>query len=104
VAFLYRKSIEYLNELKNISYGLVIFLINIDRAKLLFINIIMCMYIFLFDLLDKVDALEIKYDKSIMSDLTIKVKVALFMEWAIKGFLINPFLALLHKYYKLLHI
>jgi hypothetical protein len=102
VIFLYKKLIEYANGLNNINYSLVICLINIDEVKLLFINIIVCVYIYLFDLLDNAGVLEIKCDDSIRKSLTTKGKIALFLEWVIKTFVINPFLALLYKYYSLL--
>jgi hypothetical protein len=73
--FLYKKLIGYLNSLKNINYGLIICLINVDIIKLSFINIIIYAYIYLFDLLDEAGVLEIKNDDSII--ITIEGKIAL---------------------------
>jgi hypothetical protein len=69
---------------------LVICLINADRVKLIFVNMVVYVYICLFDLLDKAGVLEIKHDESISKHLTVKGRLSLLVVWVIKTFLINP--------------
>ena len=102
IAFLYKKLVEYLDGFKNISYGLVVCLINIDRVKLIYVNMVAYVYICLFDLLDEAGVLEMQRDDN--AHLTVKGKLSLGVVWVIKTFLINPWLALLHKFYYLLYI
>lgn len=78
--------VKSIQPIKNIN--LIILLINIDKIKLIFINLIIYLYIWLFDLLE----------------LSNDNKLIKLLELILKSLIINPLLMIIHKYYYILYI
>jgi hypothetical protein len=87
--FLFKQVIDDVKTMKPIkNIYLLILLINIDKIKLILINFIIYLYIFIFNLLE----------------WSNNNKLVKLLEWILKSILINPLLMIIHKYYYLLYI
>jgi hypothetical protein len=104
IILVYKQYVKYVSEVKPIkNENLIVLLINIDLIKLLLINIVIYLYIWLFNLLDNVNALEpIEDNISLLNQLLIKL--VKLLEWAVKSIIINPILIILHKFYYALYM
>src|SRR6516164_1675097 len=104
IILVYKQYVKYVSLVKPIkNENLIVLLINIDLIKLLLINIVIYLYIWLFNLLDSVNALEpIEDNISLLNQLLIKL--VKLLEWVVKSIIINPILIILHKFYYALYM
>src|SRR6516164_9658536 len=104
IILVYKQYVKYVSEVKPIkNENLIVLLINIDLIKLLLINIVIYLYIWLFNLLDKVGAfMPIEDNISLLNQLLIKL--VKLLEWVVKSIIINPILIILHKFYYALYM
>ena len=74
---------------------MLLILLNIDRVKLILINFIKGIYIYIYDLRD----LEYMYGRNKRYTLVLNC-----IEWLLKCIVVNPILLILHKFYYALHV